>query len=460
MISRNILGTHLSCTLICVYKPDFSYPYYKNRMQFTHDVIVIGGGIAGLYAAQECIVRGASVMLLEKSERIGGRLQTIYQDGYHYEAGAGRYSNNHVHLRKLLKRYRLTEVPNSKQYRYNGHASPVQPILKQLMTGVQHISKEELIHSTFKQICERVIGRQKTALLINAFGYNAEFDLANAHTAIQMFTRDFMTRSYFSCKEGYGELIKRMEALVRWKGTIHMSTTVHNIEQRDKHCFVHASDAKGMRHTHTCKAVICAIPQKELLELEQFDASQRALLRSVTPVSLHRIYGQFPHSPKPWFAGMFRTSTDDPIRQFIPVDKKHGIAMLSYSDTRYADEWKRHVDKGQKHLQAHLLNHLRTVFPQPINIPAPNWIRSFYWQEGVHLWKKGIDVDDIMPKVQFIFGKYGRVFVAGEAYSKIQGWIEGALESVDEIMTAVMTAVHSQKKKLNYAVQPSGKHTT
>lgn len=120
--------------------------------------------------------------------------------------------------------------------------------------------------------------------------------------------------------------------------------------------------------------------------------------------------------------------------------------MVSYSDTRYADEWKRHADKGQKHLETRLLKHLRTVFPGDPDIPAPMWIRSYYWPEGVHLWKRGIDVDEVMPKVQFISGKDGRVFIAGEAYSKIQGWIEGALESVDDIMSAVMKVVHAKKK--------------
>ncbi len=38
-----------------------------------HDVIVIGGGFAGVTAARECALRGHSVLLLEARDRLGGR---------------------------------------------------------------------------------------------------------------------------------------------------------------------------------------------------------------------------------------------------------------------------------------------------------------------------------------------------------------------------------------------------
>jgi monoamine oxidase len=38
-----------------------------------HDVIVIGGGFAGVTAAREAALRGRSVLLLEARDRLGGR---------------------------------------------------------------------------------------------------------------------------------------------------------------------------------------------------------------------------------------------------------------------------------------------------------------------------------------------------------------------------------------------------
>jgi pseudooxynicotine oxidase len=52
-----------------------------------HDVIVIGGGFAGLTAAREAALRGRSVLLLEARERLGGRTWTSRWNGSEVEYG-------------------------------------------------------------------------------------------------------------------------------------------------------------------------------------------------------------------------------------------------------------------------------------------------------------------------------------------------------------------------------------
>src|SRR5256885_2424809 len=52
------------------------------------DVIIIGGGIAGLTAARDLGAAGRQVLLLEARERLGGRIFTEYANGYPVELGA------------------------------------------------------------------------------------------------------------------------------------------------------------------------------------------------------------------------------------------------------------------------------------------------------------------------------------------------------------------------------------
>ncbi|MGH7074538.1 MAG: FAD-dependent oxidoreductase, partial [Stellaceae bacterium] len=52
------------------------------------DVIVVGGGIAGLVAAAFASKGGASVLLLEASPEFGGRARTRIISGYHFNQGA------------------------------------------------------------------------------------------------------------------------------------------------------------------------------------------------------------------------------------------------------------------------------------------------------------------------------------------------------------------------------------
>jgi pseudooxynicotine oxidase len=52
-----------------------------------YDVIVIGGGFAGVTAARECALRGRSVLLLEARDRLGGRTWSADWDGVAVEYG-------------------------------------------------------------------------------------------------------------------------------------------------------------------------------------------------------------------------------------------------------------------------------------------------------------------------------------------------------------------------------------
>lgn len=55
----------------------------------THDVIVVGGGFAGVTAARELALRGRSVLLLEARDRLGGRTWSADWDGIPIEYGGG-----------------------------------------------------------------------------------------------------------------------------------------------------------------------------------------------------------------------------------------------------------------------------------------------------------------------------------------------------------------------------------
>ena len=54
-----------------------------------YDVIVVGGGFAGVTAAREASLRGCSVLLLEARERLGGRTWTAPWNGSSIEYGGG-----------------------------------------------------------------------------------------------------------------------------------------------------------------------------------------------------------------------------------------------------------------------------------------------------------------------------------------------------------------------------------
>jgi len=77
-------------------------------------VIVVGAGVAGLTAAYTLQQRGVSVTVLERSERIGGRIHTDRVDGFAIDAGAQFLSADYSILLGLIdvlgSRSALTET--------------------------------------------------------------------------------------------------------------------------------------------------------------------------------------------------------------------------------------------------------------------------------------------------------------------------------------------------------------
>ncbi|SIS06796.1 NAD(P)/FAD-dependent oxidoreductase [Natronorubrum thiooxidans] len=56
-------------------------------MQSTPQVVVVGGGLAGLVATRRLADRGVDVALLERRDTVGGRVRTHEQDGYRFDRG-------------------------------------------------------------------------------------------------------------------------------------------------------------------------------------------------------------------------------------------------------------------------------------------------------------------------------------------------------------------------------------
>lgn len=79
-------------------------------------VAVIGGGIAGLYAALNLSTKKHSVVLIDERDYVGGRILTNADP--RYEIGAGRFHNNQRLVNELVTRYTLRKIELSSITRY------------------------------------------------------------------------------------------------------------------------------------------------------------------------------------------------------------------------------------------------------------------------------------------------------------------------------------------------------
>lgn len=76
-----------------------------------HDVVIVGGGLAGLLTAVELTRRGADVVVVERSPRPGGAATTVSADGYRFDPAVGSLLLPHPHLSRLLAAAGIDLVP-------------------------------------------------------------------------------------------------------------------------------------------------------------------------------------------------------------------------------------------------------------------------------------------------------------------------------------------------------------
>jgi len=421
-----------------------------------YDIIIIGGGISGLYMAYKCLQKHKTVLIIEKEDRLGGRIYTkqLGIDNIHYDAGAGRISNNHHRVLSLIKTLKVAtnEITPSKIYRNinlkDGSVEIKKDTTSTLINEVINTVKDKakytttyLQSTTFQVLCNDILGYDKAQQLRNMFGYDGEFKYCNAYDAIRMFTRDFQRlTTYRYLVNGMEDLITSLLQYLQpyiesGKLTIKKNTPVKSFAYIDSIYHVHSKSK-----TVTSKVLICALPQKALLEIDGWTPKEQSLFRdSVSGISLHRIFCQFPHdTPNNWVVNINRTITNDAIRQIIPMNPQKGFIQISYSDTHYADYWNHYAKQSKTALIKELLIHLNIVFPElKSKITPPKFIDSAYWPEGVHMWKPKINSNK-MYKTILQPDKTVPLFIIGEAFSKDQCWIEGALETVDDIFKTVM----------------------
>jgi monoamine oxidase len=109
------------------------------------DVVVVGGGVAGLAAATRLLEAGRQVLLLEARARLGGRVRSVIdqESGHTVELGAEFIEGSPAELLRIIRRAQLEllEIPerHEREHRGNKHRFPeVEALVDRLLEGAEH----------------------------------------------------------------------------------------------------------------------------------------------------------------------------------------------------------------------------------------------------------------------------------------------------------------------------------
>jgi monoamine oxidase len=411
---------------------------------FNFDIVIVGAGLAGLYCGIELAKKGKSVCILEKHDYLGGRVLT-YKDGKHsWEIGAGRIADSHTRVHSLLSHYGLKTYPLSDKQtfverdgtrRENTFTTMIQPILRE----ISELPRAVLEKQTLEEIMKSIYGEAKTHELLAEFPYRAELSVLRADLGIASFTKGEMSSNngYSVVGGGLSSLIDAMaKEFTKKGGIIKLNYEMIGLSQPDAHSkvVIECRVEKSAADVVYANKVILALPASILKSCP--DTRHFPALKHILMCPLLRTYGVFPtEGGSAWFAGLERCMSAGPIRYFIPIDEKKGVAMVSYTDADDADYLIKMLNRqGEAALGSFILKELRVMFPDR-KIPNYTLFKAHPWNSGCSYWTPGDYDPERMSKEAMHPDKYlPSVYVCGESFSMKQAWMEGALEHASDML--------------------------
>ena len=398
-----------------------------------YDIIIIGGGISGLYCAHK-LSKNNKVALFDERSYIGGR---IYTHPKGYEVGAARFNNNHKLLLELIKYYKMTKMvlpkkidyvecfENKKNKKTLNSNIEFQKILNKVIERTK--TTKNLNKITFYEHLVNILkSKEKADHIVNIFGYYSEIKEMNALDAYNTFKNDFGNIQYYVLMEGLSSLCENMKKTIEKNGSkIFLKSYVNSVEKNNN---VFKISIKHKKRKIIGKKVIFATKPHQLKQFEIIKPIHK-YIDSLYEAPLIRIYAIYKNI---WFKNINRTTTNNLLRQIIPINKKKGLIMISYTDGEDTKPFmkNKYELKSDNILKKIISKNIKKVFPDH-NIEDPEYFKAHLWNVGCHHWLPGYDSSYIQKE---IMNPLENIYICGEGFSDKQAWIEGALNSALKVI--------------------------
>ena len=421
-----------------------------------YDIIIVGGGISGLFLAYKLMNTKLNILLIEKEKEFGGRIHTIYKIDYHYECAAARFSDKHNKLITLINELDLKddimELPSEIDIIIHNKKVNINTgeLLKESVIKSKKFKKEYLENILFFQYLIEIYGFEKADMIRNAYGYDSEFLKLNADAAIKMFKKDILSDSskYYTLKNGLSSIIKNIVELLEYSTNV----TLKNEEGLSEITDDLIKTDKDFKYNY--EKLILTIPKESLKKIEYLKDIKE--IDTVNNVPLLRIYMKYPDGKdkKPWFKNIKRTTTNNYLRQIIPIDYKNGLIMISYTDGLSCDMLSSLYNTSKDKLVESVHREIKELFG--ISPPEPDEVLFHYWSEGCHFWNTGEDMNKIYDKILKPMNDK-ELYICNESFCKKQAWIEGSLGMAYDILKKlhfenIKIKVKKEKKIKNYKI--------
>lgn len=418
-----------------------------------YDVIIVGSGIAGLYAALSIQRTNPSLsfLILEKNKKqwIGGRANNESFYGTQIATGAGVGRKRDRLLKKLVREFGF----DVQEFTTTHHYSPTISTPVEMKAALSHLREEWQKYrgppTTFEKFAKPILGQTTYKQFVISSGYT-DYERAGAQETLY----DYQMEDNYGKSTIFGvnwhDLVQKMAAKI---GATHFrfSNTVKKISQTkdsEPHFVLEAETNSSSIQAYRCRRVIIATTIESLRAI----FPRHPIYKQIEGQPFLRVYGKFDKQSIPILNQYIERQgvnvVPAPLQKIIPMNPDAGVYMIVYNDNRNTLALKSRTEDTEANREFYCEMIERSLgiddSPKgPLHSPKGRLcllsIRSFYWTVGTHYYKP---LKDYPTREEFIVEAQHPVdgiLVVGEVVSKHQGWTEGALESVDLVVTKKWT---------------------
>jgi hypothetical protein len=404
-----------------------SYKYY--------DVIIIGSGIAGLYAAYNIKKKSPTTTFLvlekHKKEWIGGRTsnETFYDTEIVTGAGVGRKAKDKL-LLKLVREIGLDvcEYDIKPNYSHTIHTININEAFNTLKSALQKYKGPPI---TFKNFAINILGKDKYKQFLVTNGYT-DYENEDVYETIYNYGMEDNNFTWTAFQIHWKTLVNKLEKFIG-VNNFKFSNNVNKVTKiQDVPCVFLVQTDKG--NTYLCNKIIVAGTINTIKQL----FPKKSIYNEIDAQPFLRLYAKFSKSSISIMDNYVKglTITNFPLQKIVPVNKEKGVYMIAYCDNKSATTLSKHLENNEdnRELYCRLVEKSLGIPNDTLNIIA---IKDFYWKTGTHYFKP-LDKKIYPNREKFIEKAQNPekgILIVGEVVSKNHGWTEGALDSVEKVLT-------------------------
>lgn len=455
--------------------------YYINKFLIEtlySDILCVGAGVSSAYMCykfKKNNINNNNIIVIEKEQILGGRLNSVYSNNVHQnipevvfnELGAMRLFKGEKMkiIFELLEELNLQTISvpikdNNDIFYYKG----------------QHIRKSDVLINNKKitdfenDMIDRFKKMNPSFDYFNTFEFkelsnislrsffkkygNAtdnDIDLWITYSGYNLYTDDVSVSNWLFDKDWYNSknsdkqvyLKDGMSSLAKSlfkysNANIFYNTKVMNIEKnKDGIILVHTLNNKHKYVCYKCKHLVLGMGSSDLLELNTIKklpiSNERIeMIKYIKPFPLFKCFLKW-DADKIWWGknkefSQGKSTTDLIVRQ---VHYYNDEDILIYNSNNYAKKLYDIFNENSANGILTVYNDIIEI--HNIDIPEPNfnYVLYKYWKEGSHKWRVGSDILLFTKNIPDGKTDNSNIYIVGDSFSEFQGWIIGAIKSVD-----------------------------